>query len=312
VSENLSKLYTTQFTANLQLNLQQQGSELRGLTMEGSHVGKQASPVQYMKPIRSRQPAGRFSPIERVDTDFQRRWVFPQERDIPQLIDNFDLVQTITDPKSQYVTNASYACGRDWDDALIAAAFATAYTGQDASALSSETFSTSSYGISEKFGNGSTAIGMTVEKFIEANRIFRHAHVDMKGDPRTLVLGSQQEADLMGLTEVVSTEFNSRPVMAEDGTVTRFMGYNIRYSERLGFGTGIGSSSNCRKTIAFVRSGLYLGMWKDMTNDVDVRKDLTGHPWQLYTLHYFGAARLEPGRLLRIDCGNDSAGADNI
>ena len=164
MSENIPNLWTTQFSTNLQMRLQQTTSKLRGKVMEGFHVGKQASPVQYMNPVKLQAPTGRFAPLGRVDTDFQRRWVFPQDGELPQLIDTFDELRTIIDPKSQYVTNAAAAVGRAWDDAIIAAAFGTAQIGTDAGGLSSETFSTTNYQVASTFASGSTASGLTVPK----------------------------------------------------------------------------------------------------------------------------------------------------
>lgn len=312
MSENLLSLFTQQFSTNLQLRLQQSGSKLRDKVMTGMHVGKAASPVQYAAPITMESPSGRFAPLNRVDTTFQRRWVFPQERESNQLIDSFDRLQTIVDPTSQYTMNAANACGRSWDDALIAAAFGTSNTGTDTGALSSETFAqaaTSSpagvNSVADTFGNGATTIGMTVEKLIEARRLFRKNHVDIEAETLGLVIGSQQESDMLKLVQVVSTEFNDRPVLS-DGRLQRFLGWNIVVSERLNV------TSNIRDCIAFVGSGLYLGMWEDIFNDVTIRKDLSSQPYQIYTRIMYGATRLEPGRVLKIQCGNDTSGADNI
>jgi hypothetical protein len=301
MSENLVNLFTTQFSTNLELKLQQTGSKLRGKVMEGMHVGKQASPVQYMGPIRLKAPAGRFAAKNRTDADFTRRWVFPQDGEIDQLIDSFDELKTIVDPKSQYSTNAAYAVGRGWDDAIITAATGTAYTGTDVNGLSAETFSTASYRIADTFGS-SAASGLTVAKLIEAKRIFRHNEVDLESDPITLVIGSQQESDLLNQVQVVSTEFNERPVLV-DGRVTRFLGFDIVVMERLPTYT-----TTTRGVLAFAKSGMYLGMWKDTMNRVSIRNDLSGEPYDLYTCASFGATRLEAGRTLQIACA-DSVGA---
>src|SRR6266568_1657569 len=111
MSENIFKLFTTQFTTNLELKLQQMGSLLRGKLREGFHVGKQASPINQIGAISLKAPAGRFAPKNRTDADFTRRWVFPQDGEIDQLIDTFDELKTIVDPKSQYVTGAANAVG---------------------------------------------------------------------------------------------------------------------------------------------------------------------------------------------------------
>ena len=301
MSENLSKLFTTQFSTNLELKLQQMGSKLRGRVREGTHVGKQASPINQVGAIQLRAPAGRFAPKNRTDADFTRRWVFPQDGEIDQLIDSFDELRTIVDPKSMYVENASMAVGRGWDDAIIAGFFATASTGADAGGLSNETFDTSSFQIASTFG-ASAATGLTVAKMIEAKRILEHYHNDLEVERPVIVIGSKQHSDLLNQAQVVSTEFNDRPVLV-DGRVKQFLGFDIVMSERLAV------AANVRNVPVFVKSGMYLGIWQDMTNRVSIRNDLSSEPYDLYSKSMFGATRLEPGRIVQILC-NDSVGAD--
>lgn len=301
MSEDLFKLFTTQFSTYMELKLQQMGSLLRGKTREGFHVGKQASPINQIAAIALKAPAGRFSPKNRTDADFTRRWVFPQDGEIDQLIDSFDELKTIVDPKSQYSTNAAMAVGRAWDDCLITAAFGISYTGQDAGGLVQETFATSTFQVADTFGS-SAASGLTVAKLIEAKRILRHYHNDLDNDPLTLVIGSQQESDLLNQVQVVSTEFNDRPVLV-DGRVTRFLGFNIVVTERL---TISGSDRQC---IAFVQSGLYLGMWKDTINRISIRNDISGEPYDLYTAVSYGGSRTQPGKVIQV-LAADSTGSD--
>lgn len=299
----LIPLYTTQFSTNLELLLQQKGSKLRGKVTEGYHVGKMASPINQVGSVALRAPAGRFAPMQRVDSQFVRRWVFPQEGEIPQLVDTFDELQTIVDPKSAYVMNAVNAVGRAWDDVLIAQSTGTAQIGQDAAGLSSETFSTTNFQIASTFGS-SSASGLTVAKIIEARRILRHYHNDLETDRPTMVIGSSQEADLLNQVQVVSTEFNDKPVLV-DGRVTRFLGFDVEVSERLPQ-TTVGS---VRGVLVFVKSGMYLGMWKDVTNRISIRNDLSGEPWQVYTSVMYGATRTQPGKVLQI-LASDTSGAD--
>lgn len=303
MSENLYKLFTTQFSTNLEMRLQQMGSKLRGRVREGFHVGRQASPVNQLAPVKLKTPQGRFAPKQRTDADFTRRWVFPKDGDLDQLIDSFDELKTIVDPKSMYLTNATNAVGRAWDDEIILQATGTAYTGNgaDATALTPENFDTTAFRIADTFG-ASAATGLNVAKLIEAKRIFRHYENDLDTDPLTLVIGSQQESDLLNQVQVVSTEFNDKPVLV-DGRVVRFLGFDIVYSERLPTYT-----TNTRGVLAFVKSGMYLGMWKDQTNRVSIRNDLTGEPYDLYTMVSYGATRLEPGKMIQIAC-LDSVGA---
>ena len=54
MDQGLQKLFTTQFSTNLELKLQQMGTLLRAHIKEGMHVGKQASPINQIAPIASR------------------------------------------------------------------------------------------------------------------------------------------------------------------------------------------------------------------------------------------------------------------
>jgi hypothetical protein len=307
MSENLFTLFTTQFSTALELKLQQMGSKLRGKVRGGTHVGKQASPVNQIGAIQSSAPAGRFAPKNRTDATFTRRWVFPTDREIDQLIDSYDELRTIVDPKSEYVENAAMAVGRDWDDNLISSAFGTAQTGIDASAFTPENFNASTsvgnagFQVVSNFG-ASSANGLTVAKLIETRRVFRHNHVDLDNDGMTLVIGSQQEADLLNQVQVVSREYNDKPVLV-DGRVTRFLGFDVVVMERLNV------ASSVRSCIAFVKSGLYLGMWKDVTNRVSIRNELSSEPYDLFTSHTFGSTRTQPGKVVQISCA-DTGGAD--
>lgn len=299
----LIPLYTTQFSTNLELLLQQMGSLLRGKVAEGFHVGKMASPINQVGAISMKAPAGRFAPKNREDASLTRPWVFPVAGEIDQLIDSFDELQTAVEIKSGYVQAAANATGRYWDDGLIVAATGTTQRGQDASALTSETFNTTEFRIASTFG-ASAAAGLSVAKMIETKRILRHYHNDLENDEITLVTSSQGEADLLNQVQVVSTEYNDRPVLV-DGRVKRFLGMNIVVSERLPQ-TTVGS---VRGNFAFVKSGLYLGIWKDMTTEIFRRPELSSNPWDISTTAMYGAVRTQAGKVIQILCA-DTTGAD--
>jgi len=305
---DLLNLATTQFSTNVELLLQQTGSKLRGTVRSGMHVGKQASPINQIAAIQAKAPAGRFAPKDRTPNSFTRRWVFPTDFELDQYIDTFDELKTIVDPKSDYVQNAAYAIGRAYDDAVIAAATGTAQIGTDSGSLSGETFDTTKFQVLDTFGAGSNSVGLTVDKLIETKRILRHYHNDLDNDQLTLVIGSQQEADLLNQVEVVSTEFNDRPVLV-DGKITRFLGYNVIVIERLSTQTASGSGQTVRNCLAYVKSGMYLGIWQDMVNRASIRNDLSSEPWDLYTKASFGSSRLQPGKVIEI-LAKDGTGAD--
>lgn len=299
------ELLTTQYTTNLELLLQQKVSKLRGEVDSGMHVGKQASPTQQIGPVEFKQPQGRYAPIQFQLPQYTRRWVFPGDRDCGVPVDTFDLLRTIVDPKAGINMAVTAAAARFWDDVIIAAFFATAQTGVDASSLTNETWPAATYVVADTFGSSATT-GMTFQKIIEGRRILAHYQNDLDAESVCLVAGSQQESDMLKQIEVIDKDFNDKPVV-EEGRVKRILGTNIVYSERLN--TSTVSGNVVRNCPMFVRSGMYLGIWKDMEVKVDQRIDLTGHPWQLYSMLSAGATRTQLGKVIQINA-LDSSGAD--
>jgi hypothetical protein len=309
MSDGLIDLFQTQFSTLLRMKLQQKTSRLRGTVETGTHTGaKMASPIQFVGAMQMRVPEGRFAPKRNTPQDYSRRWIVPIDKESDQFVDNFDQLKTPIDPKSQLVARAASACARDWDDEVIRAATATATIGTDAGSLTTEAFDTTNFQVAGAFG-ASAAVGLTVAKLNEARRILEHYHVFEDGESATLVIGSNQHADLRNQALVTSSDFNKNGGVLVEGIVTRFMGFNIIVSERLPTITDKNSASNQRGCLAYVRSGMYLGFWQDLKTEVLRRPDLSSNPWDINTMHSFGATRTELGKVIQIAAA-DTTGAD--
>ncbi len=294
MSINLPTFYVQQYATNIQLLLQQKGSRLRPFVMTGSHVGKAASPVEQIGAISMQPVSSRFQPMGRVDATLDRRWVYPSDFDLPQLIDSFDKLRLLVDPQSSYVQNAVYAAGRQFDDLLIAAMNGTAKTGE--TGATSVVLPTAQKVI-RTFG-GAAATGLTVAKLREAKRILMAAEVDLDSDPITCAVTAQQHDNLLAEAQIISTDFNDKPVLVE-GKIMRFLGINFVHTERLALST---DGNSDRLVPIWAKSGMYLGVWNDMETDISQRKDLQSLPWQTYLKMTAGATRLEEKKLVQVAC----------
>lgn len=303
--DGLTGLFVTQYSTLLRMKLQQKTSKLRGKVEEGSHTGaKIASPIQFIGPMQMRTPEGRFAPKKAAPQDYSRRWVSPIDRVGDQFVDSLDQLKTPIDPKSQLVSRAAAACARDWDDEVIRAATAASTIGTDAGSLTTEAFDTSLYQIAASF-KASASVGLTVAKFNEVRRILEHSHaLDDENEAVTMVIGSNQHADLRNQAQVTSSDFNKNGGVLENGVVRRYMGFDLVVSERLPI-----VSTGIRGNIAFTKTGLYLGMWQDLKTEVLRRPDLEANPWDISTVHSFGATRTELGKVVQILVA-DTTGAD--
>lgn len=300
----LVPLFEQKFTNFLELKLQQGGSKLRRHVNESSMTGaKLASPVNHMGAVAMKAPTGRYAPKENTPQVFTRRWVAPVDRELDQYFDTFDELKTQVDPKSPAVTNASHAAGRFIDDQIIVAATAASTIGPDAGSLTTETFDTAIYKIADNFG-ASAAVGLTVKKLNEGRRVLEKYHNDLMSDPAVLIIGSQQHSDLRDQAQVVSSDFNRNGGVLTDGQVTRFMGFAVEVMERLPI-----IATNTRGCLLIVKSGLHLGVWKDMQTRMFQRGDLSGNPWDINTMISVGATRTQLGKVIQIAC-KDTTGAD--
>lgn len=304
--QGLSPLFTTQFNTQLRLKLQQRGTMLRGKVEEGMQKGaKMASPINLLGAVQMQSPAGRNSPKQSTPNSYSRRWVMPIDKEADQFVDSFDQLKTPIMPNAQLVQAAASACAREFDDEIIRAATAASYIGVDAGGLSTEAFDTASHRVAVDYG-ASASVGLSVAKLNEARRIMEKYHntEEMNSSGATLVIGSQQHADLRNQAQVTSSDFNQQGGVLVNGNVSRFMGFDIVVSERLPI-----VSSNVRGCLAFVRSGIYLGIWEDIKTEVFRRPDLASNPFDISTMISYGATRTEAGKVIQI-LAADTTGAD--
>lgn len=301
MSINLPQHYVQQYSTNLQLLLQQRGSKLRDTVMSGTHVGKQASPVDQVGAVAAQLVVGRFNPMGRVDANVDRRWVFPSDYDLPQLIDNFDKLRLITDPMSSWAQNGMYAMGRAMDDTIITAYFGDAKTGENGGTTTAfGTTLTSSGGQNVSVGVGGAASGLNVAKLREGKKKLMANEVDIDSDPLCCIVTATQHDNLLGDVQVVSGDFGwkDQPVLKE-GKLERFLGINFKHCERLTTGTDDAAGTS-RQIPLYAKSGMYLGLWNDIQSSIDQRNDLQGRPWQIYDIGTFGGTRLEEKKVVRI------------
>lgn len=298
---NVPQHYYTEFARNIDFLVQQKDARLGPWVMQGSHSGEKASPVDQIGKIEMQDVTDRFAPIGRVDSPLARRWVFPISSDLPQLLDTFDALKLLLDPKSAYVSNAGFAVNRRKDRHIISAFFADALTGVNAG--STEQFGatlTSAGGQNVSVGVGGATSGMNVAKLKEGKRRLMESDVDLDSEEIYCAITADEHDDLLNEVQVISTDFNEKPVLV-DGRVTRFLGINFKHTELLGAGTDDASGTSTAVPL-WVKKGMYYGTWQSQVTDISQRKDLKGLPWQAYVMMTGGATRLEKERVIRIWC----------
>lgn len=299
------ELQTTEYTTAMELLLQQTESKLRAAFASAMYKGKMASPVQQASSLDFKAPVGRYSDKVPQIEQYTRRWVFPTDRELSTMVDQFDELKSIVDPKSILSEAIRAAFNRFCDDTIIACAFAAASTGVDASSLTTETFDATNAKVADTFG-ASASTGMTYPKLVEAWRIMEHHQVNLDQDRPCVIIGSQQHADLKKQAEVLNSDFSGNAgASMGGGSVGNIAGFDVIRSERL----ATSSSNTLRNCIAAVKSGIHLGVWRDLTVSINKQVTKSGEPWEAYAMASLGATRTQQFKVIEIDCA-DTTGVD--
>jgi hypothetical protein len=282
--------------------LQQKDSRLYEAVTHGAYTGNAAQVVNQFGSVEMQQVLSRFTPKVRTDNATDQRWVYPADYDLNQQVDNFDKLRIIiADPLSAEAQSAQMAVNRRKDRTINTAFFGDAKTGIEGGTTTSfGTTVTTSGGRNVSVSIGGTTSGLNVAKLREARRALMAFNNDFEMDTAYVAVTANEYDDLLGEIQVISLDFNERPVM-QDGKIVRFLGFNFIHTELLTTGTddaaGTSTAIPC-----WLKTGMHCGMWNGVGTDIHQRHDLTGDPWEVTTKITLGATRTQENKVIRIWC----------
>jgi len=283
MSNQITTAFVQQYSNNVQMLSQQKGSLLRSAVDVETVVGKNAF-FDQVGVASAVKRLTRHSDTPRMDTPHARRRVSLADYEYSDLIDNQDKIRTLIDPTSAYATAAAYALGRAQDDEIIAALSGTAFTG--------ETGSTSTVLPSSQKITEAGTDGLTIAKLRSAKEILDASSVD-PSIPRYIAVSPKQITDLLGTTEVTSSDFNTVKSLA-NGEVNSFLGFNFIVSNRLT------SASSKRLCLVWAMDGCKMAIGQDLMTRIDERAD-KGYAHQVYVCQSIGATRMEEDKVVTIE-----------
>jgi hypothetical protein len=315
MSFQVSTAFVQQYSTNIMMLLQQQGSRLRGAVQQFSFQGKAASMAEQFGSVNPVRNQGRHSDTPLISTPQDKRWVYPNDYDWADLVDNQDRLRMLIDPTGPYTQAGVMAMGRAMDDEILAGILGTNNTGENGTSATGTLYAYNSNSQSVAATTGAaSATGLNIAKLRAAKRKLLEADLDIDNDQLFAVISAKQHDDLLNEAQAVSLDYNNRPVLV-DGKITSFMGFNFIHSERIPGAAnynnlaGLSSSDTDGQYVAnsrwivpvFAKSGVALGMWNDIQASVDRRADKR-NSYQVYVTGTFGGARLEEKRCVLINC----------
>ena len=290
MSTQITTAFVEQYSANVQHLAQQKGSRLRSAVVNETVVGKNAFFEQIGK-TAARQRTSRHSDTPRMDTPHARRRVSLTDYDWADLIDNEDRVRMLIDPTSPYAQAAANAMGRAIDEAIVAAADGTAYTGVDGSTSTSYTAGNT---IDVQVGVSPAAdTGLNVGKLRAAKQVLDANEAD--DEDRYMIINAKQLQNLLGETETTSSDFASVKALV-NGEINSFLGFQFIRTELIGT-----DSNSDHKVLYFQKKGILLGVGQNPQAKISERDD-KNYATQVFYSMAIGATRMQEELVGYIEC----------
>lgn len=240
------------------------------------------------------EDATRYGDNPNSEIAHDRRRIGLKDYELGKYVDEKDLKRVLTDPMNAY-TQALLASGkRKIDDIIIDKFFGEAYVGKAGG--TTRTFAegvidenrsnivvggksagditaagdyvvaggeTEGFSVGGDFGTASS--GLTLAKLRAARRTMLRLHAIDQDEIVNCFVSAKQLDDLLGITEVVSSDFAVRKSLAE-GSVTTFMGFRFIHTERLPLSSG--SDGDERRCIIATSKALKLSVGTALKGDV--------------------------------------------
>ena len=297
MSVQITTAFVQQYHSNVVHLSQQKGSRLRrGVRVE--MVNGKSGFFDQLGSTAARKRTSRHSDTPRVDTPHKRRRVTLDDYDWADLVDGEDKVRMLNDPSSEYAEAAAMAMGRSIDDAIIEAAVATAYTGEDGTT-------------STAYGSGMTVdvqtvwpgvsaadAGLNVAKLLEAKKLLGAGNVDADDECYCAVSAADIKSLMMD-ERVASHDYNAIKPLVE-GQISRFGGFVMIPTERIET-----DANSDNKVLFWAKGGILLGIGKEIMTKIGERPD-KNYATQVFACMSIGATRMEEARVGYIECDPSS------
>jgi hypothetical protein len=290
------------YSTNVQMLLQQTGGRIRPCVEVEKFVGNAASAVEQFGAVTPVKNLARHSPTPIISTPQAKRWIFPNDYDWADLIDNEDRLRMLIDPQGPYAMNAQNAMARAEDEEFGISIFGTNMTGQNGN--QAVTYPGGQI-VAVNIGTSAATAGMNVAKLRAARKLFRAAGVD-PSDQLFCAITSIDQDNLLNEAQAISLDYNDKPVLV-DGRIKAFMGFNFvewEFIDAVSYpqsAAALVNGSSFRLVPAWSKKYVKLGMWNDVKTTVDRRPDLRNSV-QVYCTGTYGATRLQEKGTVQILC----------
>lgn len=275
------------FTEGITILAQQRMSRLRSRVRNETVKAKNAFFDQITSTVMQEKTT-RHTDTPLIEVPHRRRYVDLKFYHTADLIGDMDLNQVLNDPSSSYSRVMAMAAGRQYDQTIIDAFFASAKTGETGSGPAATFPGTAAHDIA------AGGVGLTVDKILDAKQILDSTEND-PSFTRHAITTARQVTDLLKLTEATSSDFNTVRALVR-GEIDSWIGFMFERTELLGT-----NGANIRACPFYCQESMLLAIGIDVKGRVSERAD-KDYDKQIYYSMRVGATRMEEDGVVRVNC----------
>ena len=276
----IQKAFVQQFESNVLYLAKQMEGRLRNTVRNVSVTGEKHN-FERLGHVEAVEKTTRHTNTPILEVPHSRRVVTMRDWQWGDLIDDEDTLRMLVDPKSSYVQIGAGAMNRKWDSLIIDAALGTSTDG-DAASVTFPAGNTIAHG----------SAGLTIAKLLEAKKMLDSKEVP--DNDRYIVVTAKQMEDLLGTTQVTSSDFNTVKALVS-GSFNSFMGFSFIRSEQLA------EASSVRSVIAYQKDAIGLAIGRDVETKIAERADKSFAP-HVYLRFSAACTRIDEDRVVEIEC----------
>lgn len=313
MSNQITTAMVEQFSANVMHLAQQDGSRLRQYCRVESQHAESAFWDRIGETSMQRKD-GRASDVIYTDTPHSRRMNVLEKWYNADTVDKLDKLKVIMNPESEYAIAFGMALGRKFDDKVIEGGLGSANGGKGGTQVIPlpDSQKVAAFVTAETTGSK-----LNIDTLRAVRKKFKQAEAMKMGGKAIFAYSAAQADDLLGTTEVTSSDFNSVKALV-DGDVDTYMGFkfvetellpfndsNITYNTStgsVGAGTGTITAAEGRRCMAFISgSAILCASPEEVNGRVD---ELPGKHYtnQVYSSLTIGTTRMEEVQVIEVIC----------
>ena len=288
MSYSITENFVQQFGANFRILGQQRQARLVPYCQPEPNITGTSKTVERLGKIEANDVTSRHSDTVYTSIPHSRRWLDLADKDAADLVDELDKIKMLADPTSPYAAILVAALNRKKDTAILEASRGLARVNGGSVALPA----------GQKVAVSAT--GLTIAKLQAARELLDAAEVDIEdptgqGHPtRVVAVTARQLTDLLGTTEVRSSDYNAVKALVQ-GQVDTFLGFKFVRTQLV---PKVGTD---RMVMAWANGSVAYGWGKDVVTSIDT---LPGKRMavQVYARESIGAVRIEDEGVVEISC----------